>query len=370
MIISDFFSFKGKLSVKKFWIYMLILLGVEFLFNAIISCVYARNVLYFYIIPNILYFDIIPDIKILSWWKWRWAFHSFIYFFKILFEVICFVFYVNLLRRRIADIGVKSKKVVTGLLVVLVLKVYFINLYHIYDFEYYLVNILVYITKIILNMLVVCIGFMKSDSEPMTDDESDNNRVFAITFKGRATRVKMWKACAICWSIILVWVLLFSLRYHIDFDYFDWFVRGDIGKYFYEYIIYFTLPIVFYILFFIPLVVRRLHDLGMSGWWYYGISLLGTIPFVGVLARLVMFVLLYCIDGNPYPNKYGRDPKRRSDRITSMKSPNVSETSQIDHRDDIDKFEERLNTLIKLKEKGLITEEEYQMKRSEFISKL
>lgn len=368
MIISDFFSFKGKLSVKKFWIYMLILLGVEFLSGAIISCIYF-NV--FDVVTDILCFDIIPYIGILKWANRRYVFlDSFTDFFIGLFFVVFFVFYVNLLRRRIADIGGKSKKVVTGLLVVLVLKVYFINLYHIYDFEYYLVNILVYITKIILNMLVVCIGFMKSDSEPMTDDESDNNRVFAITFKGRATRVKMWKACAICWSIILVWVLLFSLRYHIDFDYFDWFVRGDIGVDFYEYMRCFTLPIVFYILFFIPLVVRRLHDLGMSGWWYFGISLLGTIPFVGVLARLVMFVLLYCIDGNPYPNKYGRDPKRRSDRITSKKSPNVSETSQIDHRDDIDKFEERLNTLIKLKEKGLITEEEYQKKRSEFISKL
>ena len=43
--------------------------------------------------------------------------------------------------------------------------------------------------------------------------------------------------------------------------------------------------------------VRRLHDLGRSGWWL----LLGILPVVGGIILLVWF----CRRGEPTPNKYG-----------------------------------------------------------------
>jgi uncharacterized membrane protein YhaH (DUF805 family) len=48
--------------------------------------------------------------------------------------------------------------------------------------------------------------------------------------------------------------------------------------------------------------VRRLHDIGRSGWWI----LLGIIPVLGTLVLL----FFYCIDGEPGDNEYGADPKR------------------------------------------------------------
>ena len=46
--------------------------------------------------------------------------------------------------------------------------------------------------------------------------------------------------------------------------------------------------------------VRRLHDRGMTGWWY----LLILIPFLGALVLLFFFVQ----KGDDGPNEYGADP--------------------------------------------------------------
>jgi uncharacterized membrane protein YhaH (DUF805 family) len=43
------------------------------------------------------------------------------------------------------------------------------------------------------------------------------------------------------------------------------------------------------------LLVRRLHDTDMSGWWV----LIGLVPFGGII--LLIFTLL---DGTPGPNRY------------------------------------------------------------------
>lgn len=47
--------------------------------------------------------------------------------------------------------------------------------------------------------------------------------------------------------------------------------------------------------------VRRLHDIGRSGWW----MLLSFIPVVGLIVLLVFAVL----DSQPGENKYGPNPK-------------------------------------------------------------
>ena len=51
----------------------------------------------------------------------------------------------------------------------------------------------------------------------------------------------------------------------------------------------------------LSLVVRRLHDVGKSGWFY----LLILIPIIGWIWLLV----LYCTEGDKENNKWGPDPK-------------------------------------------------------------
>ncbi len=50
----------------------------------------------------------------------------------------------------------------------------------------------------------------------------------------------------------------------------------------------------------ISVVVRRLHDKGRSGWWYW----IGLIPLIGSLILLYWF----CTRGTEGPNDYGPDP--------------------------------------------------------------
>ena len=55
---------------------------------------------------------------------------------------------------------------------------------------------------------------------------------------------------------------------------------------------------------FIPalsVLVRRLHDIGKSGWWYF----IAFIPFIGALILFVFTVL----DSDPERNEYGPNPK-------------------------------------------------------------
>jgi uncharacterized membrane protein YhaH (DUF805 family) len=51
----------------------------------------------------------------------------------------------------------------------------------------------------------------------------------------------------------------------------------------------------------IAVSVRRLHDVGRSGWWLF----IALIPCVGGIILLVFMVQ----DGQPEPNEYGPNPK-------------------------------------------------------------
>jgi len=51
----------------------------------------------------------------------------------------------------------------------------------------------------------------------------------------------------------------------------------------------------------IAVVVRRLHDIGKSGWFYF----VALIPFIGAIWLLILLFQ----EGDNGPNEYGPDPK-------------------------------------------------------------
>ncbi|MGW0363973.1 DUF805 domain-containing protein [Streptomyces sp. NPDC002990] len=51
----------------------------------------------------------------------------------------------------------------------------------------------------------------------------------------------------------------------------------------------------------LAVTVRRLHDLGKSGWWYF----IAFVPLIGGIWLLVLMATA----GQPQPNEYGPDPK-------------------------------------------------------------
>jgi uncharacterized membrane protein YhaH (DUF805 family) len=52
----------------------------------------------------------------------------------------------------------------------------------------------------------------------------------------------------------------------------------------------------------LAVAVRRIHDIGQSGWWY----LIAFIPLGGLV-----LLVFYLIEGNEGPNRFGPDPKGR-----------------------------------------------------------
>ena len=110
-------------------------------------------------------------------------------------------------------------------------------------------------------------------------------------FNGRARRKEYWMWTLYCTIILLISMALDNL-FGLTFE----FLGQDLG--------YGWLYLIFGIIQFIPglaVVVRRLHDVGKSGWYY----LIILIPLVG----FIWILILLCTDGVKEENKWGTNPK-------------------------------------------------------------
>lgn len=103
-------------------------------------------------------------------------------------------------------------------------------------------------------------------------------------------------------------------------------------------------------------VVKRLHDLDMSGWYVLALF----IPLIGTLLGIVLLIS----KGTAGPNKYGLGA---SEETTAM--------SRVEVQNEIagpraDSMESRLERLAELRAKGLISEEVFSEKQKQIIDAL
>ena len=63
----------------------------------------------------------------------------------------------------------------------------------------------------------------------------------------------------------------------------------------------FFIPLFLFVYGFIALIVKRLHDLGYSGWW----GLWGLVPLIGTIS---LFLVTYFIPGSDQSNAFGHAP--------------------------------------------------------------
>jgi len=101
-----------------------------------------------------------------------------------------------------------------------------------------------------------------------------------VNFNGRASRQEYW-------MFFLFNLIFLFIAISVD---------GYLGLGF--------LTILYYLAVFFPtiaVIVRRLHDIGNSGWWI----LISLIPFIGS----IWLIVLLCTDSNPNENDYGPSPK-------------------------------------------------------------
>jgi uncharacterized membrane protein YhaH (DUF805 family) len=108
----------------------------------------------------------------------------------------------------------------------------------------------------------------------------------AADFKGRSRRKEYWIFtlfnCLVCIVLMIPYMA---------------FARTGIGTFFFILLFSYELASI------VPLLscsVRRLHDIGKSGWWL----LIYLIPLVGLI-----LIVFFALDGEPGANEYGPNPK-------------------------------------------------------------
>jgi uncharacterized membrane protein YhaH (DUF805 family) len=68
-----------------------------------------------------------------------------------------------------------------------------------------------------------------------------------------------------------------------------------------------TLPLCLFVIWVnISLQVRRLHDIGQSGFWL----LLYLVPFLNYIFAIIIYIVCLAAEGEKKPNKYGDNPYR------------------------------------------------------------
>lgn len=113
-------------------------------------------------------------------------------------------------------------------------------------------------------------------------------------FEGRARRSEYWYFVLGNFLISIVFLLFIMIFGGNGMD--------GVALLFYVLLILYSLAV------FLPslaVAVRRLHDIGKSGWYY----LIGLIPFIGGIWLLVLFAT----EGVHGSNEYGPDPKLGGD---------------------------------------------------------
>ena len=110
-------------------------------------------------------------------------------------------------------------------------------------------------------------------------------------FSGRARRKEYWMFVLVQ-TIVMIGLIILDSVLGLDFE-----LQGISLGYGYLYLI----GLIVHFIPSLAVLVRRLHDVGKSGWFYF----IFLIPLIGVLWLLV----LYCTEGQKQDNKWGPDPK-------------------------------------------------------------
>lgn len=119
-----------------------------------------------------------------------------------------------------------------------------------------------------------------------------------VTFSGRASRSEYW------------WFQLFYVLVMAVLAVVVIFMIDDTGESSGPAYFAMALAGIVFLGFFLPILsvtIRRIHDLGYSGWWYLAYVILSIIPYIGWLVSIGGLVFV-CLRGTVGPNQFGDDP--------------------------------------------------------------
>ena len=110
-------------------------------------------------------------------------------------------------------------------------------------------------------------------------------------FSGRARRKEYWMFVLVQ-AIVMIGLMILDSVLGLDFE-----LQGISLGYGYLYLI----GLIVHFIPSLAVLVRRLHDVGKSGWFYF----IFLIPIIGIIWLLI----LYCTEGQKEDNKWGPNPK-------------------------------------------------------------
>ncbi|WP_085740124.1 DUF805 domain-containing protein [Rhizobium sp. CIAT894] len=118
------------------------------------------------------------------------------------------------------------------------------------------------------------------------------------TFSGRATRSEYWWFMLFC---LLVLLAIGTLAGAI--------IMSGAATPAEAFVVIGGLFVLTILLPLMSLQVRRSHDRNISGWWYLALVICKFIPYLGLVAVLVI-VVISMLPGTTDSNKFGPDPLR------------------------------------------------------------
>ena len=112
----------------------------------------------------------------------------------------------------------------------------------------------------------------------------------------------------------------------------------------------------------IAVMVRRLHDVGRSGWFFF----INLIPILG----WIWFLIVMCTDGTPGLNKYGPNPKESEPAEPDLKIKDLISSPKAASDGVAYDTAQQIKKLADLKNAGVLTEEEFAAKKQELLDRM
>jgi len=132
--------------------------------------------------------------------------------------------------------------------------------------------------------------------------------------------------------------------------------------------------------------VKRLHDMGQSGWWLIALYLIavvgnalvnagagrgapdgaGVIVLMGVVLSIAPLIYLGAFSGQDGPNRFGADPRGHSSTVPPDQ-PTFTPRPDAPRQGRVESFSQELKELKKLLDDGLISQEEYDAKKKQIL---